>query len=131
MRILIAEDDLASRLFMRKFLSKYGECDIAVDGIEAIDAYVNSVNKAHIYDLICLDIMMPRLDGMKVLKSIRNIEKQNVIEIDKRVKIIMTTALYDKETVYEAYDSGCEAYVWKPIEIDKFVTVMKHLKLIV
>ena len=130
MRILIAEDDFASRLFMKKFLSKYGECDVVVDGIEAIDAYLNSINEGFRYDLICLDIMMPRVDGMKALKSIRDIEKQNGIETEKRVKIIMTTALNDKKTVLNAYDSGCEAYAWKPIEMDKFILVMKKLGLI-
>ena len=129
MKILIAEDDFTSRLFMKKFLSKYGECDVVVDGIEAIDSYLNSVNEGHTYDLICLDIMMPKLDGMKALKSIRDIEKQNGIQGHKKVKIIMTTALNDKETVLKAYDSGCEAYAWKPIEIDKFVLVMKNLGL--
>ncbi len=39
MRILIAEDDFASRKFMLRFLSKYGECDVTVDGIEAIEAF--------------------------------------------------------------------------------------------
>ena len=131
MRVLIAEDDFASRLFMKKFLSKYAECDVVVDGIEAIDAYLNSINEGYIYDLICLDIMMPRLDGMRALKSIREIEKQNGIEKDKKVKIIMTTALNDKETVLNAYDSGCEAYAWKPIETDKFILVMRKLGLIV
>ncbi|MBU3127600.1 response regulator [Clostridium tagluense] len=130
MRILIAEDDFTSRLFMSKFLSKYGECDVVIDGIEALDAYLNSIKDGNSYDLICLDIMMPRLDGMKVLKSIRDIEKQNNIETEKRVKIIMTTALNDKKTVLKAYDSGCEAYAWKPIEIDKFILVMKNLGLI-
>lgn len=130
MRVLIAEDDFASRLFMKKFLSKYGECDVAIDGIEAIDAYLNSVKDANTYDLICLDIMMPRLDGMKVLKSIRDIEKQNGIKAENKVKIIMTTALNDKATVLNAYESGCEAFAWKPIEIDKFVLVMKNLGLI-
>ena len=131
MRILIAEDDFTSRLFMKKFLSKYGECDVVVDGLEAIDAYLNSINDGNIYDLICLDIMMPRLDGMKALKSIREIEKQKGIETGEKVKIIMTTALNDKETVLNAYDSGCEAYAWKPIEINKFILVMKKLGLIV
>ena len=131
MKILIAEDDFASRLFMKKFLSKYGECDVVVDGIEAIDAYLNSVNEKDIYDLICLDIMMPRLDGMKALKSIRDIEKQKGINPEKKVKIIMTTALNDKETVLNAYDAGCEAYAWKPIEIDKFILVMRNLGLII
>ena len=131
MRILIAEDDFASRLFMKKFLSKYGECDVVINGIEAIDAYLNSINEGYIYDLICLDIMMPRLDGMKALKSVRDIEKQKGIEAEKKVKIIMTTALNDKETVLDAYDSGCEAYAWKPIEIEKFISVMRDLALIV
>ncbi|GCD10327.1 response regulator [Clostridium tagluense] len=131
MRILIAEDDFTSRLFMKKFLSKYGECEVVVDGIEAIDAYLNSIKDENIYDLICLDIMMPRLDGMRALKSIRDIEKQKCVEEDKKVKIIMTTALNDKETVLNAYDSGCEAYASKPIETDKFIVVMRNLGLIV
>ena len=131
MRILIAEDDLASRIFMKKFLSKYGECDVVVDGIEAIDAYLNSINEGNIYDLICLDIMMPRLDGMKALESIRKIEKQKGIETEKKVKIIMTTALNDKDTVLNAYEAGCEAYAWKPIETEKFILVMKNLGLMV
>ncbi len=130
MRILIAEDDLASRIFMKKFLSVYGECDVVVDGIEAIDAYLNSLNEESRYDLICLDIMMPRLDGIKALKSIREIENHKGIEGDKKVKIIMTTALNDKATVFNSYDSGCEAYAWKPIETDKFIEVMKRLGLI-
>ncbi|MBZ9633416.1 PleD family two-component system response regulator [Clostridium sp. FP1] len=130
MRILIAADAFASRLFMSKFLSKYVECDVVVDGIEALDAYLNSIKVGNSYDLICLDIMMPILDGMKVLKSIREIEKQNDIETKKRVNIIMTTALNDKKTVLKAYDSGCESYAWKPIEIDKFILVMKNLGLI-
>lgn len=130
MRVLIAEDDFASRLFMEKFLSRYGECDVAVNGIEAIDAYVHSINEGNIYDLICLDIMMPKLDGIEALKSIRDIEKQKGISEDKKVKIIMTTALNDNATVLKAYDAGCEAYAWKPIETDKFILVMENLGLV-
>lgn len=130
MRILIAEDDLASRIFMKKFLSKYGDCDVVVNGIETIDAYLDSLKEGNPYDLICLDIMMPRLDGLKALRSIRDIEKQKGITEDSRVKVIMTTALNDKDTVMSSYDMGCEAYAWKPIEMDKFVAVMKSLGLL-
>ncbi len=130
MRILIAEDDLISRKFMQKFLSKYGVCDIAVDGVEAIDAFFDALKEKKNYDLICLDIMMPRVDGLKALKTIRDIEMQNSIPKDEQVKVIMTTALNDKQTVINAYDAGCEDYVWKPIDVDKFVQVMKKLKLI-
>ncbi len=40
MKILLAEDDFATRKFMVNFLSKYGECDVTVDGMEAVDSYM-------------------------------------------------------------------------------------------
>ncbi|NLM12474.1 MAG: response regulator [Epulopiscium sp.] len=130
LKILIAEDDLASRQFLKKFLSKYGECDIVVDGLEAIDAYMLAMREKKPYDLICLDIMMPKIDGVKVLKAIRDMEAQNFILPEKRVKIIMITALAEAELVQTAFQYGCEAYASKPIDIDKFVEVMEKLELI-
>ena len=76
MKILIAEDDFASRKFMLRFLSKYGECDVTVDGMEAVDAFLMALDGDEGYDLVCLDIMMPELDGYQVLKTIRDIEKE-------------------------------------------------------
>ena len=130
MRILIAEDDLASRIFMKKFLSKYGQCDVAVNGLETLDAFLGALKEERPYNLICLDVMMPKLDGLKALKAIRDIEKQKGIEGTNRSKIIMTTALNDKATITNAYETGCEAYAWKPIEMDKFIIVMGKLGLI-
>jgi len=130
MRILIAEDDPVSRMFMKKFLAKYGDCDIAINGLEALDAFLGALKEEKPYHLICLDIMMPKLDGLKTLKAIRDIEQQKGIEGTARTKIIMTTALNDKNTIANAYDAGCEAYAWKPIEIDKFIIVMGKLGLI-
>lgn len=130
MRILIAEDDLASRKFLSKFLSAYGECDITIDGMEALEAFMMAWDEAKPYDLICLDIMMPELDGIKTLKTIRDIESQKGIEESKRVKIIMTTALNDTDSVLGAFETGCEAYAAKPIDTKKLVEVMKKLCLI-
>lgn len=130
LKILIAEDDLISRKFLCKFLSKYGECDIVVDGLEAIDAYMLSMREKKPYDLICLDIMMPKLDGVKVLKAIRDMETQKFILPEKRVKIIMITALAEADLVETAFQYGCEAYASKPVDIDKFVEVMQKLELI-
>ncbi|HEX9062987.1 MAG TPA: response regulator [Clostridia bacterium] len=130
MRILIVEDDLASRKFMYKFMSSYGECDITVDGIEAVEAFMMAWDENNPYDLICLDIMMPKLDGIKALKAIRDIEKQKDINEENRVKIIMTTALNETRDVLGAFDTGCEAYAAKPIDTVKMTEVMKKLKLI-
>lgn len=130
MRVLIAEDDFTSRIFLSKFLSKYGECDVVVDGIEALDAYLLSVKDEKPYDLICLDIMMPKVDGVKVLKAIRDLETQRGLLPEKRVKIIMTTALAEAEYVQNAFEIGCEAYAAKPIDTEKLVEVLQKLKLI-
>lgn len=129
MRILIAEDDLTSRLFMIKYLSRYGTCDVAMNGLEAIDLVMNAIETNNPYDLICLDIMMPKVDGIKALKTIREIEKTSS-KITNPAKVIMITALNDKETVEEAYKYGCEAYAWKPIDVEKFDEVLKKLNLI-
>lgn len=130
MRVLLAEDDLASRLVMQKYLSRYGECDIAVDGLEALDAFLKAMKDKQLYDLVCLDIMMPKLDGIKALKAIRAIERQKGIKQDERVKIIMITALNDEKTVMEAYELGCEGYAWKPVDLKKLEQVLLHLDLI-
>jgi two-component system chemotaxis response regulator CheY len=130
MKILIAEDDLNSRKFLRKFLSQYGECDLVVDGMEAIDAYLIALNENSPYDLICLDIMMPKVDGVKVLKAIRDLEIQKGILPQKRSKVIMTTALAQTDLVNKAFDYNCNAYASKPIDTEKFVDVLKKLELI-
>lgn len=130
MKILIVEDDMTSRRFLSKFLSRYGECDVVVDGMEALDAYLISVKEKNPYDLICLDIMMPKVDGVKVLKAIRDFETQRGLLPENRVKIIITTALADTEYVHKSFELGCEAYAAKPIDTDKLVEVMKKLEII-
>jgi len=126
-KILIAEDDLISRKYLSKVLSKYGECDLVVDGMEAIEAYMLSVRENEHYDLICLDIMMPKVDGVKVLKVIRDLEEQNKVDVNDRAKIIMTTALGETEVVKTALEYGCDAYASKPINIEKLLEVMEKL----
>lgn len=64
MKILLAEDDFATRKFMSKFLEQYGDCDIAVDGMEAVDAFLMALESDEGYDLVCLDVMMPVMDSV-------------------------------------------------------------------
>lgn len=129
MKILIAEDDFISRKILFKFLSKYGECDMVVDGLEALDAILLALKDDSPYDLICLDIMMPKIDGVKVLKSTRDLENQKGILPENQSKIIMTTALAETQFVQNAFDMGCNAYAAKPIDTEKFVEVLKKLGL--
>lgn len=130
MRILIAEDDLTSRKFLFKFLGRYGECDLVVDGLEAIDAFLLSQKNNSPYDLICLDIMMPKIDGITVLKSIRDMEQQKGVPEEQRTKVIMTTALAETNLVGQAFETGCDAYAAKPLDTDRITDVMKKFGLI-
>lgn len=130
MRILIAEDDYVSRKFLYKFMSQFGECDITVDGMEAIEVFLMAVEDKHYYDLVCLDIMMPEVDGIKALKTIRKLEEEREVPEKHKTKIIMTTALNDPKGIFETFDLGSEAYAVKPIDTDKLIDVLKRLKLL-
>lgn len=130
MRILIAEDDFASRKMLLKFLSVYGECDVTVDGMEAIDAYLMALEEEEPYDLVCLDVMMPIMDGYQALKNIREIEKERNIPEEEMAKIIMTTALNEEKNVKKAFELGCTVYCAKPIDMDKLKNTLEKLELI-
>lgn len=129
MKILIAEDDYVNRRFLFKFFSQYGDCDMVVNGEEAVTAFMFSLEEDEPYDLICLDIMMPKLDGLKALKMISSIEKDNNVSKDKLSKKFVITALDNVRDVEKAFELGCEVYVTKPINTAKLIEVMKKLKL--
>lgn len=130
MKILIAEDDLTSRKVIAKLLSAYGECDVTVDGIEAVDAFVIALDIGIPYDLICLDVMLPKVDGVKALLTIRQLENVRKIDPTKRAKIIVTTALGETDYVMSAFETGMEAYVNKPFEVSDIEEAMEKLGLL-
>jgi two-component system chemotaxis response regulator CheY len=130
MRFLITEDDFASRKLMQQYLSDFGNCDIAVDGKEAIEAFRYAWDEGKPYDLICLDIMMPNMDGRTALKKIRQIELEQGIGGFDNVKVIMTTALGDNQNILGSFRDGCEAYIVKPIDKNKFLDELVKLGLI-
>ena len=127
---MLAEDDFVTRKFMVNFLSKYGECDVTVDGMEAVDAFMMALEDEEPYDLVCLDIMMPVMDGYQALVAIRKLEKEKNISEEKAVKVIMTTALNEERNVKMAFELGCTIYSGKPINQDRFEQALKKLNLI-
>lgn len=130
MRILLAEDDYVTRKAMDSFLSKYGECDVTVDGMEAVDAFMLALEEGEPYDLVCLDIMMPVMDGYQALMGIRNLEKERNIPKEKQAKVIMTTALNEEKNVKMAFELGCTIYSGKPIDQVRFEQALKKLGLV-
>ena len=129
MKILIVEDELSSRELLKVILEPYGTVETVADGIEAMKAF-NLALASQPYDLICLDIMLPKLNGQQVLKGIRKIEGDKGILGPDAVKIIMISALGDFESVTEAFSSQCTSYITKPIDADKIVEELRNLELI-
>ena len=127
MRILIAEDDFASRKAILKFLSAYGECDVTVDGMEAIDAFMMALEEEDPYDLICLDVMMPVMDGCQALNNIRDIEREHNVDPADQARVIMTTALNEEKNVKKAFELGCTVYCAKPIDLEKLKDMLEKL----
>ena len=120
MRALLVEDDFLTRKLMKRLLDKFGECDIAKDGIEAFNAFKSAHENNSQYDLICLDIMLPGKNGDEVLRDIREFERIHQIGGLDQCKVIMTTALDDSSTIMEAFQKGCEAYIVKPVNAEIF-----------
>ena len=131
MKVLIVEDDFTSRKLLQSILSPYGECDVAVNGKEAVDAFSLALETGEPYDLICMDIMMPQMDGQEALRKIRSVEKEKNVPPQDEVKVVMTTALDDPKNVVEAYyKGGATSYIPKPLDRQLFIHLLRNLGLI-
>ena len=130
MRVLIVEDDFTSRKLLSALLAPFGECDIATNGIEAVEAVGMALEEEQPYQLICLDIMMPKLDGHGALEKIRSLEEAKGLTGHEGARIIMTTALSDSQNILQAFRSQCEGYLVKPIDKAKLHDLLREVGLL-
>lgn len=131
MRFLIVEDELTSQQILSEILEPYGKCDVASNGIDGIKLFEEASKSENPYQLVCMDIMMPGLDGQQALTRIREIEKDNGVRGPKKVRVVMTTALEDQKNVIEAfYKGGASAYMVKPIDKQQFMKEIAKLGVI-
>jgi len=128
--ILLAEDDDGHASLVRRNLKRSGVVNEIVhvnDGQEALD-YVRAVGKYRDRPrvapmLLLLDINMPRVDGIEVLRQIKQDEKHN------RIPVIMLTTTDDPREINRAYELGCSVYVTKPVAYEAFVEAVSRLGL--
>ncbi len=130
MKCLIIEDDSISRKLLEVYLADRAECSAACDGREAVGMFEEALKANVPYDLICLDIMMPEMDGRETLEAIREIEADYGIGGLDGAKVIMTTALDDSTDIFSAFREGCEAYVVKPVRKEKLLEEVRKLGLL-
>jgi two-component system, chemotaxis family, chemotaxis protein CheY len=120
MRFLVVEDDFGSRRMMQKLLAPYGDVDVVVDGEEAYQAFRMAWEEYKPYEVIFMDIMMPKMDGHEAMKRIRELEADLGVKPADEARIIMTSVLEDPRNVIEAYYSGgATSYLVKPIDREK------------
>ena len=116
-KLLVVDDENDVCDFVKNFFKDRGfQVFTALNGEEAI-----SITKKEKPNLVLLDIKMKGMDGLAALKHIR--------EIDKAIKIIMVTALEDRDKMNEAYKLGACDYITKPLVLEYLEqAVLKNLK---
>ena len=127
MRILIADDDFANRKFLEKLFMQYGEVTAVEDGMDAVEEATRAMEERQLFDLICLDIMMTRLDGYKALEAIRGAEKKYAVLDEERAKVMMISALDEVALDNIQVCSDYDAYICKPIMLEKFEILLNKM----
>jgi two-component system chemotaxis response regulator CheY len=125
---LVAEDDATNRVLLQTFLSRFGECQIAEDGRQAVQAVKEAREARMSFDLICMDLRMPVMDGLDAIREIRAQEK--AVAAFKTAKIFVTTAHSDMESITAAMEGRCDAYLIKPIDTEKLLGELKAAGLV-
>jgi two-component system chemotaxis response regulator CheY len=129
-KTLIVDDEVFNCKLLQSILKDYGECSIAMNGNEAIQLFEDALKKEP-YELVCLDIMMPEIDGYEVLRAMRNMEQNQEPQTEKRSRIVMVTALEEQENKTRAFHENCDGYLIKPIERKLLLEMLNKMSLIV
>lgn len=129
MRCLIAEDDLTTRKILKHFMSAHAEADLAEDGQEAVEKFEAAIDAGTPYDMICLDVNMPRMDGRAALAEIRRIEEERNVAAGQGARVVMITSDDDAKNVVAAFKKGAEFYLVKPISKEDVARAVEQVGL--
>lgn len=128
--ILLVEDNPNDVELTKRALHKnkvLNEVVVAEDGVEALDylfntgAFEGADNK--LPTLILLDLKLPKVDGLEVLKEIRNNPRT------KRLPVVILTSSKEDQDLIKSYDLGANSYIRKPVDFKQFTEAVQHLGL--
>ncbi len=116
-KILIAEDDQATRVLMRKILKTFGiEADIVENGLDAINYYTSRK-----YDLVIMDIQMPIMDGFETVQMIREYEKES----KSRTPVVALTAYVSEQDHAMCLNYGMDDVLTKPVDLEQIYEMIR------
>ena len=128
MRILAVDDEFITINKLKLLLSDYGTCDAAETGQQSLDMFLAAHEESRPYDLIALDIQLPDMTGQDVLGKIRKWElENNAYSNDQEAKILMVTAMHDRDNILSSFRKGCEGYLTKPFDENKLKKSLTNL----
>lgn len=127
MRILIVDDDLVCSRLLGTILKPYGDCVTASDGEAAIRLTTEALIRKQPFDLLCLDIQMPGIDGQMALRCLRAVEAAFGRVGLHGATILMVTSQDDAKNISAAFRGQCEGYIVKPIAEAQIVAQLAGL----
>lgn len=131
LKILLVDDSKSAQLKIHEILSKYGECDQAYNGLEALDYFTSSILNQTPYDLVVMDVVMPKMDGFQASKEIMAFEERENIPRDQRTKIVMLTSKSEPKHMIKAQlEIGVTTYLTKPFEEETLIEALDNLGLL-
>jgi two-component system, chemotaxis family, chemotaxis protein CheY len=125
MKALVVDDDATCRLVLEGLLSESSDVDVCADGPEAVEAARAALLAGRPYDLICIDILMPTMNGLEALQLIRR--EEEACERPWASKVIVITGSEDTSDIQKAFGRLCDAYLVKPIEARRFYDLLECL----
>ena len=130
MKILVVDDESISRKILIKKMDRIGECTGMNDSLKALAAYDHAIKDNTPFDLITLDISMPKMDGRQLLSMIRKKEKALNKAREDRVKIIMVTSRMNMSTIKDCIRLGCDGYLSKPVNTYQLLGALGKMGLV-
>ena len=119
LQAFIVDDHAIFRQGLTIMLNKLNNVKV-IGEAENGEVFIESIDKYN-PDIVFLDIKMPKLDGIDVLREIRNSEEFKFLPV-----VMLTSSSMDRD-IMESYELGVNAYVVKPVEFSEFITAIKHV----
>jgi two-component system chemotaxis response regulator CheY len=128
MKFLFVDDDESILLFLDGCLSPYAACASARNGGEAVSAFGRAMADGEPFTAVFMDILMPDMDGNRVVRELRQMEAAQGVAGAGRFKLVMISVCTDTKNVSESFFDGmADAYIPKPLRVETLLRELRRI----